>query len=69
MRKVVDKYGNELQCGDFVCFTVSNGNWRQTPELIRVKVAAFVSNRLGDFVVLEKPDGIKVISSKVVKCY
>lgn len=68
MGAIRDKFGNELQCGDFVCFAGSKGNWRQTPELSRARISAFISDRAGDWIV---PDGEKtrISAGRVVKCY
>lgn len=74
MKPVFDRYGNELRCGDFVCFTASNGNWRKTPELMRVKISAFITDRAGDWIVPENVLDtncpiLKITASRVVKCY
>ena len=69
VRKITDKFGTELQCGDFVCFVANpNADWRQTKILARVQIKAFISDKSRDFILYDegKP---KVISSRVVKCY
>lgn len=65
---MTDKFGNELQCGDYVCFTNSSGNWRQSPDLVRVRISAFITDRAGEWIV---PDACKqrILASRVVKCY
>lgn len=74
MIKVVhDKFGNELQCGDHICFTVGGKNWKQTTELMRATVNGFITDKNDvDWILttgcsLEAPS--KIISSRVVKCY
>ena len=72
MKSVLDKYGNELQCGDFVCFTSTSGNWRQTPDLLRVRVADFFTDNKGDWIIPENDITcpiIKILASRVIKCY
>ena len=71
MIQVVDRFGNELQCGDFVCFTSTSGIWRQTPELQRVKIEAFITDKKGDWIMPEPDEGVpsKVLASRVIKCY
>lgn len=68
-KTIQDKYQNELRCGDMVCFAVPGSSWRQTPQLMRACVAALIETKTGDFVALEKPDGIRVLANRVVKCY
>ena len=69
MRKIVDKFGNELECGDMVCFVANpNADWKQTKDLARVQIKAFVSNKSQDFIVYDE-NRPKVITSRVVKCY
>ena len=46
MKPVLDKFGNELECGDSICFSVSM-RIDQKP-IIRVKVAGFVTDKSGD---------------------
>ena len=67
-KTVLDRFGNELRCGDNVCFTASSGNWRQTPEIKRARISAFISDRAGDWIV---PDDEKtrILAGRVVKCY
>lgn len=61
MRKIVDKFGNELECGDMVCFV-------RAGHLIRVKLTALISTKSEDFIVYS--DNLpKVPSIMVVKCY
>lgn len=67
--KIYDKYGNELQCGDNVCYAESGSSWRQTPRLMRASVAALITTKAGNFVILKKTDGTKILASSVVKCY
>ena len=75
MTQIQDRFGNELQCGDFVCFIMGGSRgWRQTPPLTRAKIKAFISDKAGDWIVpeLEYPyEGCvtKVLASRVVKCY
>ena len=58
---VTDKFGNEIKCGDMVCFV-------QAGYLIRVKITALISTKTQDFIVYS--DKLpKVPSSMVVKCY
>lgn len=69
MRKVTDMYGNELQCGDMVCFIESpETGWKQTKRLVRVQIKALVSNKTQDFIMYDE-NSPKVITSRVVKCY
>lgn len=69
MRKIVDMYGTELECGDMVCFIANpDAGWRQTKQLSRVQIKAFVSNKSQDFIVYDEGCP-KVITSRVVKCY
>ena len=69
MRKITDMFGNELECGDMVCFVENpQAGWRQNKNLARVKIIAFVSNKTQDFIVYDE-DCPKVIASRVVKCY
>jgi hypothetical protein len=69
MRKIVDKFGNELRCGDMVCFVQNpDAGWRQTKHLARVQIKAFVSNKTQDFIIYDE-NCPKVIASRVVKCY
>jgi hypothetical protein len=69
MRKIVDMYGTELECGDMVCFIENpDAGWRQTKRLTRVQIKAFVSNKTQDFIVYDE-NCPKVISTRVIKCY
>lgn len=69
MRKIVDMYGTELECGDMVCFIENpDAGWRQTKRLTRVQIKAFVSNKSQDFIMYDE-NCPKVITSRVVKCY
>lgn len=69
MRKIVDMYGTELACGDMVCFVANpNADWRQTKEIVRVQIKAFISNKSQDFIMYDE-NCPKVITSRVVKCY
>jgi hypothetical protein len=69
MRKIVDMYGTELECGDMVCFIENpDAGWRQTKRLTRVQIKAFVSNKTQDFIVYDE-NCPKVIASRVIKCY
>ena len=69
MSQIQDRFGNELQCGDFVAF-VSNpkADWRQTKHLARVQIKAFVSQKNGDFIVYDE-NSPKISAKRVVKCY
>ena len=75
MTQIQDRFGNELQCGDNVCLTASSGNWRQTPQIVRVKIYALSTDKNGTGWVLPDPDCIpegvpsKILASRVVKCY
>ena len=72
VKKVYDRFGNELECGDYVCFTASSGNWRETPDLVRVKVYALCSDKKGDWIIPENNPAcpvLKVLASRVIKCY
>ena len=72
MKPVFDGYGNELRCGDFVCFTSTNGNWRQTPKLTRKKIYAFFTDKSQTDWILFDPECSeqkKILASRVVKCY
>ena len=69
MRKIVDMYGTELECGDMVCFIENpEAGWRQTKRLVRVQIKAFVSNKTQDFIMYDE-NCPKVIASRVIKCY
>ena len=69
MRKIVDMFGNELECGDMVCFVENpNAGWKQSIRLARVQIKAFVSNKTQDFIMYDE-NCPKVIASRVVKCY
>jgi hypothetical protein len=69
MRKIVDMYGTELECGDMVCFVENpQADWRQTKRLARVQIKAFVSNKTQDFIMYDE-NCPKVITSRVIKCY
>ena len=69
MRKIVDMYGTELECGDMVCFIENpDAGWRQTKRLARVQIKAFVSNKTQDFIMYDE-NCPKVIASRVIKCY
>lgn len=69
MRKIVDMYGTELECGDMVCFVENpQADWRQTKRLARVQIKAFVSNKTQDFIMYDE-NCPKVIASRVIKCY
>ena len=69
MRKIVDMYGTELECGDMVCFIEnSEAGWRQAKRLARVQIKAFVSNKTQDFIMYDE-NCPKVITSRVIKCY
>ena len=69
MRKIVDMYGTELECGDMVCFVENpQADWRQTKRLTRVQIKAFVSNKTQDFIMYDE-NCPKVITSRVIKCY
>lgn len=69
MRKIVDMYGTELECGDMVCFVENpQADWKQTKRLARVQIKAFVSNKTQDFIIYDE-NCPKVIASRVVKCY
>lgn len=73
MRKtVIDMFGNELTCGDMVCFVENlNTGWRQSPKLKRGKVVAIVSQKNGDFVICDSldKDSPRISVSRIVKCY
>lgn len=69
MKPVVDKFGNELQCGDFVAFVSNpNADWRQTKHLARVQIKAFVSTKSEDYIVYDEKSP-KIAAHRVVKCY
>ena len=69
MRKIVDMFGTELECGDMVCFIENpDAGWRQTKRLARVQIKAFVSNKTQDFIMHDE-NCPKVIASRVIKCY
>ena len=69
MRKIVDMFGNELECGDMVCFVQNpDAGWKQSIRLTRVQIKAFVSNKTQDFIMYDE-NCPKVIASRVVKCY
>lgn len=69
MRKIVDMYGTELECGDMVCFIENpDAGWRQTKRLTRVQIKAFVSDKSGDYILYDL-DGPKVKTSRIIKCY
>ena len=69
MRKVTDMYGNELQCGDMVCFIENpETGWKQAKRLVRVQIKALVSNKTQDFIMYDE-NSPKVITSRVIKCY
>lgn len=69
MRKIVDMYGTELECGDMVCFIQNpDAGWRQTKRLARVQIKAFISNKTQDFIMYDE-NCPKVIASRVIKCY
>ena len=69
MRKIVDMYGTELECGDMVCFVENpQADWRQAKRLARVQIKAFVSNKTQDFIMYDE-NCPKVIASRVIKCY
>lgn len=69
MHKIVDKFGNDLMCGDMVCFVENpDGGWRQTKNITRVQIKEFISNKSQDFIVYDE-NCPKVITSRVVKCY
>ena len=70
MRNVItDMYGNELRCGDMVCFIENpETGWGQTKNLIRVKIIALISNKTEDFIMYDE-NSPKVITSRVIKCY
>jgi hypothetical protein len=66
---VQDKFGTEIRCGDMVCFVGNpTAGWRQTKELVRVKVIALISDKTNDYILYDE-NCPKVISSRVVKCY
>lgn len=73
MRKtVMDMFGNELTCGDMVCFVENlNTGWRQSPKLKRGQVKAIVSQKNGDFVICDSldKDSPRISVSRIVKCY
>ena len=69
VKPILDMFGNELQCGDMVCFVANpDADWRQTKNLVRVKIKAFVSNKTQDFIMYDE-NRPKVIATRVVKCY
>lgn len=66
MRKIVDMYGTELECGDMVCFVE---DW--SPKLKRGQVKAIVSQKNGDFVICDSLaiGSPRISTSRIVKCY
>ena len=69
MRKIVDMFGTELECGDMVCFIENpEAGWKQTKRLARVQIKAFISNKSQDFIMYDE-NCPKIITSRVVKCY
>ena len=69
MRKILEMYGTELECGDMVCFIENpEAGWKQTKRLARVQIKAFVSNKTQDFIMYDE-NCPKVITSRVIKCY
>lgn len=72
---VIDRFGNELRCGDNICFTASSGHWRQTPTIMRVKIYALCTDKNGTGWVMPDPENIpencpsKILAERVVKCY
>lgn len=69
MRKIVDMFGTELECGDMVCFIQNpEAGWKQTKRLARVQIKAFISNKSQDFIMYDE-NCPKVSTNRVVKCY
>jgi len=64
--KVTDMDGNELQCGDMVCFVESpeEGNKR----LVKVQIKALISTKTENFIMYGE-NNQKIISSRALKCY
>ena len=46
MKPIYDKFGNELQCGDNICFSVSMR--KDQKPIVRVKIAGFITDKSGD---------------------
>ena len=75
-RTIRDKFGNELNIGDAVCFVSNPGaDWRQTKDIIRLTIDKFVfgrtKNKFGeytDWLIFNDYD-LKVSPKRVVKCY
>lgn len=64
--KVTDKYGNELQCRDMVCFVENPESGSES--LVRVLIKALISTKTENYIMYGE-NNQKVISSKVIKCY
>lgn len=69
IKKVCDCFGNELQCGDFVCFVGNpKADWRQTKYLVRVQIKALISTKSCELILYDE-DFPKVAADRVAKCY
>ena len=64
VRKMYDRVGNNITCGDMVCFVSEAG------ELARVRIAVLYSGRTADQDFIGYDDDCpKVPAKSVIKCY